>query len=346
MDKDLKNKTLTQLQSLITKLGSKKYLAKYIFSFIHEKNACDISKISSLGKDFRNQLVEQGYYISQLKTIKIFKDPDGTVKFLFEMADKKRIETVLLFEGKRRTLCVSTQVGCAMNCSFCATAKLKLDRNLTTAEITDQVNTVFKQRYKITNIVFMGMGEPLQNYDNLIRAIEILNHPAGKNIGIRHLTVSTCGLVPQITKLANEQTNPILAVSINAPDNDIRNKIMPVNKKYPLEKLFKALQNYQYKTKQRITFEYVLIKRLNDNLKDAQLLAKKLKNIRCNINLIEFNPHPGCKLTASDTKTIETFAQYLRKAGIETTIRLKKGQKIKAACGQLGAGWLKGKQKP
>lgn len=344
MDKDLKNKTLPELEKLVTEMGRKKYLAQYVFNFIHQKNAGNISDITSLGKTFRRQLIEQGCYISQLEFVKIFRDPDKTVKFLFELSDKKRIETVLLFENKRTTLCVSTQVGCGMNCSFCATARLKLDRNLTAAEIADQVYTVQKQKSKISNVVFMGMGEPLQNYDNVIRAVEILNHPAGRKIGIRHLTVSTCGLVPEILKLAEEQIRPRLAVSLNAATDAVRNKIMPINKKYPLEKLFKAVQSYQYKTRQRVTFEYVLIKDLNDKVAHADLLIKKLRDISCNVNLIEYNPHPGCKLLASDTETIERFAKHLKDAGIKTSIRLKKGQRIKAACGQLGADRLKGRQ--
>jgi len=340
MDKDLKNKTLDQLVCLVVRLGQKKYLAKYIFTFIHQKYVSDISEITTLSKPFRQTLTEKGYYISQLKTIEQFTDPDGTEKYLFELSDASRIETVLLFDRERITLCVSTQAGCSMKCTFCATAKIKLKRNLTAAEIADQVNVIAASK-KITNIVFMGMGEPLANYENVLNAVRILNHPDGQNFGIRHITVSTCGLAPQIEQLAEEDIFPRLAISLNAPTDAIRDKIMPISKKYPLKQLLKAVEVYQLKTRKRVTLEYVMIKGLNDTVLHAEMLIKKLRDIRCNVNLIEYNPHPGCKLEASDKNTIERFAAKLQKADIETSIRLKRGQTIKAACGQLGADWLK-----
>jgi 23S rRNA (adenine2503-C2)-methyltransferase len=340
MDKDLKNKTLSELEQLVIDLGQKKYQAKYIFSFIHALDVPDISQITPLAKDFRKQLTDNGFYISKLNTIETFNDPDGTVKYLFELPDRCRIETVLLSDDQRRTLCVSTQVGCVMNCVFCATGKLKFSRNLTAAEIVDQVNTVQSKDSKISNVVFMGMGEPMENYDSVIKAVRILNHPQGKNIGIRHLTVSTCGIIPGILKLAQEDIHPRLAISLNAPTNILRSKLMPINKKYPLEKLLKAVSSYQNKTELRVTFEYILIDGLNDTVLYAQMLARLLRGHKCNINLIEYNPHPGCKFAASDRAAMKRFAGVLENAGIETTIRLKKGQQINAACGQLGADLL------
>jgi 23S rRNA (adenine2503-C2)-methyltransferase len=341
MDKDLKNKTLAELEQLVVATGQKKYLAKYIFNFIHAKDVADVSQISTLSKDFREQLAGSGHYISQLKLVQTFTDPDGTIKYLFEPADGNRIETVLLFDDDRRTLCVSTQAGCAMDCVFCATAKLKLTRNLTAAEIVDQINIVQKEQGRITNVVYMGMGEPLNNYDAVLKSVRILNHPQGRNIGIRHLTVSTCGIVPGILKLADEDINPRLAISLNAPTDEIRSLIMPINKKYPLAELFKAIRVYQHKTRQRVTFEYVLIRDFNDKPEHVQTLIKRLSDISCNVNLIEYNPHPGCKLAASSKYTIDAFASQLMKAGIRTAMRFKRGQKIKAACGQLGADRLK-----
>jgi len=341
MDKDLKNKTLGELEDIVESLDCKKYLAKYIFTFIHSKNTVDILDISPLSKSLRAGLVNQGYYISQLKTIQTLIDSDGTIKYLFELTDGNRIETVLLSDGKRKTLCVSMQAGCAMNCAFCVTAKLKLARNLTAAEIADQLNIIQKNKGKINNVVYMGMGEPLQNYKAVLKSVRIINNPYGKNIGLRHLTISTCGIADAIKKLAHEDIRPRLAISLNAPNDTLRSKIMPINKKYPIDSLISAVKYYQLKTKMRVTFEYVLIKGLNDSALHAQMLSKLAHQVRCNINLIEYNPHPLCPFTASSKETIKRFAQILDRAGIETVVRFKKGCKIKAACGQLGIELLK-----
>jgi 23S rRNA (adenine2503-C2)-methyltransferase len=337
VDKDLKNKTLSELGEIVENFGQKKYLSKYIFTFIHCKGAADISDVSPLSKVFRAELAKQGYYISHLKTVQTLADAEGTKKYLFELSDGERIETVLLADGNRKTLCVSTQAGCSMNCAFCATAKLKYRRNLTTAEIVDQVNVIEGDSGKINNVVYMGMGEPLQNYDAVLKSVRILNHPDGKNIGIRHLTISTCGEVEGIRRLAEEDIRPRLAISLNAPVDVLRSKIMAINKKYPIATLFAAVKDYQMKTRERVTFEYVLIKGLNDSKLHAQMLAKLVRKVKCNVNLIEYNPHPHCLFEASDRAAIKRFTQVLEEAGIETTIRFKKGRKIKAACGQLGA---------
>ena len=341
VDKDLKNKTLGELEDIVENFGQKRYLAKYIFGFIHSGDAADISNISPLSKTFRAELAGQGYYISHLNIVQIFTDPDGTIKYLFESADGNRIETVLLYDGKRKTLCVSTQAGCSMNCAFCATAKLKLRRNLRASEITDQVNIIQKDKGKINNVVYMGMGEPLNNYDAVLKSVRILNHALGKNIGLRHLTISTCGIADGIRKLAAEDIHPRLALSLNAPTDALRSSIMPVNKKYPIEALLSAVKYYQLKTAERVTLEYVLIKGLNDTVSDAQALARLAHQVKCNINLIEYNPHPLCPFSASGKETIKRFAQILDNEGFETTIRFKKGRKIMAACGQLGTSLLK-----
>jgi 23S rRNA (adenine2503-C2)-methyltransferase len=341
MLKDLKNKTIEELEELVTSLGQKKYLAKYIFSFIHTNHAADISKLSPLSKAFRVQLANEGFFISSLKIIEKFVDPDGTIKYLFEFTDGNRIETVLLFDGRRKTLCISTQVGCAMNCAFCATAKIKLKRNLTAGEILDQVYSAEDDNCKVTNVVYMGMGEPLNNYDNVLKSVKILNDPAGRNLGLRHITISTCGQAEAIKTLACESIQPRLAVSLNAPTDTIRTKLMPINKRYPLKALFDSIRLYQRKTKQRVTFEYVMIENVNDKDAHAHQLVELLKGIKCNLNLIEYNPHPGCSFKPSPKTNIEQFAGIVAKSGIETVIRAKKGQEIKAACGQLGAQWLK-----
>jgi 23S rRNA (adenine2503-C2)-methyltransferase len=339
--------TLPVLENLVVELGQQKYTAGYIFSFIHIRGVNDISEITSLSKLFRNQLVEQGYYISSLKTIDKLTDPDGTIKYVFGLADDGRIESVLLFDEDRKTLCISTQVGCAMGCVFCATGKLGFARDLTPGEIVDQVLKVIRdlppvsgevsQEPRVTNIVFMGMGEPMANYRAVLDAIRILNHSKGLNIGIRRITISTCGFPQAIEKLADEDIGPRLAISLNAPTDAIRQNLMPITKKYSLEKIFDAVEVYKSQTRNRVTFEYVLIKGVNDTVTLARMLVKRIRPFMCNVNLIEYNPHKGCDLKPSPKEAIERFARVLKDAGIETTIRFKKGQKICAACGQLGA---------
>jgi 23S rRNA (adenine2503-C2)-methyltransferase len=346
-----------------------------------------------LSKSFRSRLIEQGYYISKLLVLDKLTDPDGTVKYIFGLPaspDGKRIESVLLFDDDRRTLCVSTQAGCAMGCVFCATGRGGLKRNLTAGEIVDQVNAVSEQRTAdsgqkrnerctpnaercINNVVFMGMGEPLVNYEAVLDAVRILNHPEGRKIGIRHITISTCGLPEGIERLADEDIQPRLAISLNAPTDAIRQKLMPIAKKYSLDRLFRAVEVYQHKTHNRVTFEYCMIKGVNDTVLHARMLVKRLRPHRfasqkrssggCNVNLIEYNPvrpladravehlNSGAdenaklrstvllfNLQPSSRQTIERFANTLSDAGLETTVRLKMGQTINAACGQLGAG--------
>ncbi|HEY5505777.1 MAG TPA: 23S rRNA (adenine(2503)-C(2))-methyltransferase RlmN [Sedimentisphaerales bacterium] len=372
MEKDLKSQTLAGLERLVVGLDQPKYLAEYIFSAIQARRrkvslaggVNDISAITTLSKSFRAKLVEEGYYISKLEIVDKLTDPDGTVKYVFGLSDGGRIESVLLFDDDRRTLCVSTQVGCAMGCVFCATGRLGLARNLTAGEIVDQVNVIAdcglqiadcndsadsspagrrpvemdsKIRNRISNVVFMGMGEPLANYDAVLDAVRILNNSAGRHIGIRHLTMSTCGLVEGIERLADEDIQPRLAISLNAPTDAIRQKLMPITKKYLLDRLFAAIGRYQRTTRNRVTFEYCLIKGVNDTVLHAQMLVKRLRGVMCNVNLIEYNTHEGCNLKPSGRQAIERFAGVLKDAGIETTIRLKMGQTINAACGQLGS---------
>jgi len=345
MSRDLKDKTPGEIEQIVESLGGKKYLAGYIFHFIHTKDAEEISEIKPLSKVFREQLAGQGYFISRLSVLNKLADKDGTAKYAFALGDGGRIETVLLLDGTRRTLCVSTQVGCAMGCGFCATGKLRFRRNLTAAEIADQVNAVQKDTGRISNVVYMGMGEPLANYAAVVKSLGILNHPKGKNIGIRHITVSTCGLAPEIRKLASEDVHPRLAVSLNAPTDALRTKLMPINAKYPIAELLKAVRFYQDRTRQRVTFEYVLIKGLNDSAGHAKMLVNLLKGLACNVNLIEHNPFPTCKYAGSGSARIREFAAVLDNAGIETTTRFRMGRNIKAACGQLGADWLGGDTK-
>jgi 23S rRNA (adenine2503-C2)-methyltransferase len=340
-------------------LEQKKYLAKYIFSFIHARDGGDIGSITPLSKPFRSKLIEQGYYISRLDVVEKLSDPDGTVKYIFGLPDGQRIQSVLLSDDDRKTLCVSTQVGCGMGCVFCATALLGLKRNLTAGEIVDQVNVIVSRDSslvtrtnegrsrvtgfgsRITNVVYMGMGEPLANYDAVLESLRILNDPEGKNIGVRKLTISTCGVVEGIRRIGDEDIAPRLAISLNAPTDSIRARMMPITKRYPLKQVLAAVEDYQRKTRRRVTFEYVLIKGLNDKVIHAEVLCKVLRGVMCNVNLIEYNPHPGCGFEPSGKEAIERFGRVLEGKGFETTIRFKKGQRIKAACGQLGVEWIK-----
>lgn len=365
MSKDLKEKTLAELEQIVLGLGQKKYLAEYIFHFIHNEAATEIAQITPLGKAFRKQLIEQDYYISQIALANKFTDKDGTAKYVFALRDGSRIEAVLLLDSpreinlnrqshqasvgsnisrgkERRTLCVSTQVGCALGCLFCATGRLSFSRNLSAAEIVDQVNTIQAEAGRITNVVYMGMGEPLLNYRAVVKSVAILNHLEGKNIGIRRITISTCGIAPAIRKLASEDVHPKLAVSLNAPSDALRTQLMPINAKYPIAELLKAVRFYQDRTRQRVSFEYVMIKGLNDSPAHARMLVNLLRGLMCHVNLIEHNPHPGCEFAGSDSGRIKQFASILERAGIETTVRFRMGRGIRAACGQLGADWLDG----
>jgi 23S rRNA (adenine2503-C2)-methyltransferase len=339
MNKDLKDKTLEELEKVVVGLGQKKYLSVYLFKFIHTQNGREIAAISTLSKAFRDQLVEQGYFISRLRVVDTLTDPDGSAKYLFELADGERMEAVLLPEDDRRTLCVSTQVGCPMGCAFCATGRIQFRRNLTAGEIVDQVNTVEEHAGRITNLVYMGMGEPLLNYDAVLKSIRILNHSASKNIGIRHITISTSGIAPAVKQLADEEIRPRLAISLSAPTDALRSKLMPVTNKHSLGELLEAVRAYQAGTGQRVTFEYVLIDKVNDSMTHARMLVKLLRGLMYNVNLIEHNPFRGCEFTGSSRERIQRFASALKEAGVETTIRFRMGRRIKAACGQLQAGY-------
>jgi len=339
MNYDLKSQTFDELEKIVIEAGQKKYIAEYIFNFIHTKGAVDISQITPLSKLFRKQLIDTGFYISSLKIARKLTDEEGTTKYLLKLSDNNAVEAVLLLDEDRRTLCISTQVGCAMNCTFCATANIPFKRNLSAGEISDEVYAIEKDAGEISNIVYMGMGEPLNNYDEVIKSVRILNDPRGRNLGIRHITISTCGIVPGIKALAGETIHPRLAISINAPTNALRSKLMPINRKYPLETLLNAVQTYITKTKCEVTFEYIMISGINDTGLHAQMTAKLLKRLKCKVNLIEFNPTPFSNFEPSGKEAMERFKKILEQAGIRTMIRLKRGCNIKAGCGQLGADW-------
>ena len=341
MDKNLKSKTYSELIDLVVACGQKPFTAKYLFTFIHEKGVSCLDDVTPLSKAFRQKLADEGYTISGIKPLETHEDPDGTVKLVFGLAGGPRIETVRLQDGDRNTLCISTQAGCRMGCKFCATGQLEFLRNLTAAEIVDQLYQAEKALGKVHNVVYMGMGEPLDNYDAVLASVAILNNENGRNIGIRHITVSTCGLPAEIKELALAPLQPRLAVSLHAPTDEIRSKIMRIGSKHSLTDLMSALKIYQSITSKRITIEYCMIDGVNDALDHARELTRVLRPLKVNVNLIELNPFPGCRYDASSPAHIQKFAKVLSDAGIETVIRFKRGRSIKAACGQLGATWLK-----
>ncbi len=340
MDKDLKNFTPDELQRLVEMFGQKPFQAGYLFTFIHQKGAADLDPITPLPKDFRQTLTAQGYVISSLALTEQHSDPDGTRKFVFDLPGGSRIETVCLRDGDRNTVCLSTQAGCRMGCRFCATGQLPFDRNLNAAEIVDQVYQVRRLCGAVHNVVYMGMGEPLDNLDAVMRSAALLNHENGANLGIRHITISTCGLPAAIGTLAAWDLRPRLAVSLHAPDDATRRKLMPAARKYPLDSVIDALRDYQRQTARRITIEYCLAGGVNDTDTHARLLIARLKGLKVNVNLIELNPFAGCPFEASPPKRIKAFAEVLKNAGLETAIRYRRGRSIQAACGQLGAAQL------
>lgn len=341
MDKNLKNLSYNELLQLVIDHQQKPFSSKYIFTFLHQKDAGDIDDITPLSKIFRKQLAEEGFHISQIDMSEQHEDPDGTIKFVFSLPDGVRIESVRLQDDDRNTLCVSTQAGCRMGCKFCATGQLTFQRNLTTAEIIDQVYQAERICGRIDNLVYMGMGEPLDNLDNVMRSVEILNDKNGRNIGIRHITISTCGLPDEIKQIALSSIQPRLAVSLHAPDDTVRSKIMKIASKHLLADVMASLKSYQIATGKRITIEYCMIEGVNDATEHAKGLVKLLKPLKVNVNLIELNPFPGCRYKPSSPERIRHFSEILSNSGIETIIRYKRGRSIKAACGQLGATWLK-----
>ncbi len=338
MSIDLKSLTLSELEGVVEQFGQPRYTAKYIFNFVQAKWVSEIGEITPLSKQFRAKLGDEGYYISSVRLVEKLEDRDGTVKYVFELGDGGRIESVLLFDKGRRTLCVSSQVGCGMGCVFCATGRLGLSRNLTAGEIIEQVIAARREGERVGNVVYMGMGEAFENYEAVLKSVRILNHPAGVGIGIRHITISTCGIVEGIERLGGEEIRPRLAISLNGPSDALRVKLMPAAARHPLSEVLRAVRGYQAKTRQRVSFEYVMIKGVNDSSLHGRMLVKVLRGVMCNVNLIEYNPHEGCGFAGSSKEAIGRFAEILKQAGIETTVRFRMGRGIKAACGQLGSG--------
>jgi 23S rRNA (adenine2503-C2)-methyltransferase len=333
---DLKDLDLEEMRGYVKKIGHETYRAKQIRQWIFGHKAESFEEMTNVSKELRNYL-NSFCIISQLKIIKTEISLDGTKKFLFELEDGNRIESVLIPERNHYTMCISSQVGCAMGCKFCLTARQGFIRSLKSSEIINQViqiRQLLDQPDRLTNIVFMGMGEPLANFEAVKKAVKNIISPDALNFSRRQVTLSTCGLVPEIERLGRDL--PInLAVSLNAADDKTRNMLMPINKKYPLKKLMETLKHFPLHKGRRITFEYILIRDINDRLSDATNLARLLKNIRAKINLIPFNRYDGSPFDEPDEGNIVAFQDELIRKNYTVTIRKSKGADISAACGQL-----------
>jgi 23S rRNA (adenine2503-C2)-methyltransferase len=336
---DIKNFSLESLEDFLQGLGKEKYRAKQIFKWLYQRGATSFDDMTNLSKDFRRELALQAR-ITTLEPEKIEISVDGTKKYLFLLEDGSSIESVLIPEEDRATLCVSTQVGCAMGCRFCLTGTFKLERNLSCAEIVNQI-CAFRGTDRITNIVLMGMGEPLANLDNVISALKIMTCPDGFQISNRRVTVSTSGLVPEIERLGQAVTVN-LAVSLNATTDEQRDLLMPINKKYPIAELIAACRNFPLPNRRMITIEYVLVRGVNDSLDDAKRLVKLLRGIPVKVNLIRFNEYDGCEFRTPEQDSIDRFHSYLLEKNLTVITRASRGADISAACGQLRAKLEKG----
>jgi len=332
---DIKSMTVDEISLLMKEMGQPKYKAAQIFKWLHS-TAVDFDDMSDLSKDLRNALKEK-CYIADVKIVKRLESKiDGTVKYLYELFDGEHIESVLMKYNHGYTVCISTQVGCRMGCKFCASGLGGLVRNLTASEMLSQI--IMAQRdnnIRVSNVVMMGMGEPLDNFANSTRFLKLVSDEKGLNIGLRHISLSTSGVVDGIYKLAQLNMPITLSISLHAPTDEIRSKTMPVNKKWNIDKLLKACKDYQKVTTRRISFEYAMINGVNDTIECATILAQKLKGIMCHVNLIPANPVVETNFVKSDDSRIDKFKTCLERYKITATVRRTLGADINASCGQL-----------
>jgi 23S rRNA (adenine2503-C2)-methyltransferase len=340
---DLKSLLLSELQEQLCNLGEPSYRAGQILDWLYKKRVDTIDKMTNLPRSLRSRLAEK-LSLGKIEIVRVLGARDTTRKFLFRLTDENLIESVLipaspaLYGGRadRRTICVSTQVGCAYGCKFCASGLEGFSRNLGANEIVDQLIAVERATgEKIDNIVFMGMGEPLANLENVLRAIRIINAEWGVGIGARHITISTSGLAPQIRKLAEEPLQIRLAISLHGATDEVRNRIMPINRRYDIETLLSACDYYNAHKKQRLTFEYILIADVNDSDEQARLLSRHARRLSAKVNLIPYNNVSGLTWARPSEKRQEKFLSILRAQGNPATLRREKGHDIDAACGQL-----------
>ena len=330
---DLKSMTLQEITDLLREMGEPAFRGKQVFTWLH-KGVCSFDEMSNLSKGLREKLKERCILAPPQVAMKQVSKLDGTIKYLWELADGNCIESVLMQYHHGNTICISSQVGCRMGCAFCASTIAGKVRDLTPAEMLDQVLfTQIDSGLEISNIVLMGIGEPMDNLDNVLRFLELVNHPDGMHIGMRHISLSTCGIVPGIDRLADLGLQLTLSVSLHAPDNETRAKVMPVNRAYDVEKLFAACHRYFKKTGRRISFEYAMIDGVNDNDWQADLIAKKLKGMPGHVNMIPLNDVVESPYKPS--KRVAAFQRRLESHGVTATVRRSLGGDIDASCGQL-----------
>ena len=333
--KNIKDYDLEALKQEFVEIGEKPFRAEQVFKWLYESKVTSFDEMTNLSLELREKLKKE-YTMCNFNIIKKQESSDGTKKYLFDVLDGNAIETVLMSYHHGYSLCVSSQIGCKMGCKFCASTGIQFVRNLTSGEIVEQILAVERDNgIRISNVVFMGIGEPLNNYENVVNAIRIINNQKGINIGARHISISTSGLVPGIYRLAEENIQCTLSISLHATTNEKRSEMMPVNNAFPIEELLKACKDYIQKTNRRISFEYALAKDNNDNLEDAKRLVKLLKGMICHVNLIPINKIENGIYTKSSNENIIKFRDYLNEHGIVATIRRELGSDIDAACGQL-----------
>lgn len=333
--KNIKDYNLDELKKEFVDIGEKTFRAEQVFKWIHEANVTSFDEMTNLSLELRDKL-KQNYTLCIFNILKKQVASDGTIKYLFDVLDGNAIETVLMKYHHGYSICVSSQIGCKMGCKFCASTGIAFARNLSSGEIVEQLLAVQRdENIKLSNVVFMGIGEPLDNYDNVVNAIRIINNQKGLNIGARHISISTSGLVPKIYKLAEENIQCTLSISLHATTDEQRSKMMPVNNSYNIKELLQACKDYIEVTNRRISFEYALAKDNNDNLEDAKRLVKLLKGMICHVNLIPINKIENGEFVKSSNENIIKFRDFLNEHGIVATIRRELGSDIDAACGQL-----------
>ncbi len=332
---DIKSMNISEIKEYLKNINEPLFRANQIFKWLH-KPVNSFSEMTNIPKDLRKKLEEDCIIYNVIPEKRLVSKIDGTVKYLFRLSDGEFIETVFMKYKHGHTVCISTQVGCRMGCSFCASGILGLARNLTASEMLSQIEFAGQDnKVRISNVVMMGMGEPLDNFKNSVRFLELVTNPEGLGIGLRHISLSTSGVVPKIYELAKLNLPITLSVSLHAPNNQIRNNIMKVNKSWPIEELIKACQHYQNTTKRRISFEYALIGGVNDSLDCAKELVLRLKGIMSHVNLIPANPVKENNFVKSNDSTVKKFADYINANGITATVRRTLGADINASCGQL-----------
>lgn len=333
---DIKSLTLPELEEAVRQMGEKPFRAKQIYAWLHRRLATDFDEMSDLSGDFRERLKER-FALTTLQTLDVkVSEADGTRKFLFRLSDKNVIESVWMRYHHGNSVCVSSQVGCRMGCRFCASTLDGLERDLTASEMLDQVYRIQAiTGERVSNIVIMGSGEPMDNYDNVVRFIRMVSDEHGLNISQRNITVSTCGIVPGILRLAEEDLQITLALSLHAPNDKVRRSLMPIANRYGLREVLDACRVYFERTGRRLTFEYSLVSGVNDNLHEARALAALLKGMHGHVNLIPVNPIKERDYRQSDRRRIREFKDYLEKSGINVTVRREMGRDIGGACGQL-----------